>query len=195
MSIQYQHTSSGLSLTHRGSARLQPGRGSAYIITLLVLVVLSLIGHTLIVVTETEMQIGGNQRVSQRVFYGSDSGINLATARVLTVADNRPRTYTIQESQSALLLDQQVDVSAFYPILDAPCNLCEINDAGTYSDKAYRKINHAVTSVAQRDPARTSARTRAAKSISAMMEFQPWRSTPAAYAPIQDPDLLAKIKF
>jgi hypothetical protein len=140
-------------------------------LSLLALVVLSILGLGLSLVTQTEMQIGTNERIVQRVFYASDSGINLATARVLVIADHLPRTYTLTEPESPLGATEEVEVSAFYPILDSPCNLCEINDAGTYSQRSYRSITHAVTSVAERDPG-GNQRSQGKKTVSAMMEVQ-----------------------
>lgn len=59
--------------------------GSAYIIALLVLVVLSILGLSLALVSQTEMQIGANDLTTHRAFYGSESGKNQALSRMLTV--------------------------------------------------------------------------------------------------------------
>jgi hypothetical protein len=67
----------------------QPGlrfhreRGSAYIIALLVLVVLSLLGLSLALISQTELQIGANELSAHRVFYGAESGINIALANYM----------------------------------------------------------------------------------------------------------------
>ena len=143
--------------THR-SAR--PERGSAYIAALLALVILSAIGLSVTLVTQTEMQIGATERTVQRVFYAADAGIGTSTARALANADYGSRTYSMEDLNTPedLNLRHEVEASPFYPILDSPCNLCEINDAGSYSDKAYRRINHAVTIIARRVGGATDTR-------------------------------------
>jgi Tfp pilus assembly protein PilX len=168
--------------------------GSAYLIVLLVLVVLTILAMGLAVLTQTEVLAGSSEQIIQRVFYAADSGIALSTARVLVQADHGPQTYQVNDPESVLNLQQQVDVSTFLPILDSPCNLCEINNAGTYQDRAYRRINHAVTAIATRDPGGEGL-AKGQKAVTAMVEFQPWRQGLEALAAIDDVDQLKQIKF
>lgn len=179
------------------SRRLPPQAGSAYLLSLLVLVVITIIGLSLTLITQTEMQIGANEGIINRVFFAADSGISESTARALTNADYVGRTFELKEPGTvpALNLRNRVEASAFYPILDAPCNLCEINNLGTYSDRAYRKVNHAVTATASRIGG--AAETPLGQTtISAMVEVQPWRlSPPEALLAVEDPEELKKIKF
>jgi PilX N-terminal len=177
-------------------SQLRRETGSAYIIALLVLVVLTALGLSLSLITQTEMQVGANERSVQRVFYAADSGIAVATARALVVADYAQQVYTIPDAgmTPGFATVNRVDVSPFYPILRAPCNLCEINDPGIYGEKQYFKINHGVTV----DAARTSGSSTnpiAGKSISAMVELQPQEDPVAAHLALQDPAQLARIKF
>lgn len=182
-------------ITPRPSAR-RGESGSAYILVLLVLMVLTILGLSLAFTTQTEVQIGSNERVASRVFYAAESGIAAAAARAIVSADYQARTYTFKESGTVPGLDFQsrVEVSPVLPILDSPCNLCEINNAGTYSEKSFRKINHAVTAVATRY-AGTDTTPLAQKTLTAMIEVQPWKVSPEAYTAINDPAQLAKIKF
>jgi Tfp pilus assembly protein PilX len=168
--------------------------GSAYIIALVVLAILSIVGLSLAFITQSEMQVGSNERTASRVFYAADSGISAATAAALVSADYRPKTYTFTEPNAVpgLGIKHQVQVSPFYPLLDAPCNLCEINNAGTYNEHSYRKINHGVTATAVRIGGGT---TLAQKTLTAMVEVQPWKANLDAYLPINDPAQLAQIKF
>lgn len=168
--------------------------GSAYVAALLVLVVLTLVGLTLALITQSERQIGANERVQQRLFYAANSGIAASTARALTNADYSSTTYALGDTGSAIAgLGFQVDVSPFYPIRESACHLCEINQIGTYNEKAFRSINHAVTVVAMRRTATSAAL--AQKTLTAMVEVQPWRQTPEAYEALTKPDELAKLKF
>lgn len=168
--------------------------GSAYIAALLVLVVLTLIGLSLALITQSEMQIGANERVGQRLFYAANSGIAASTARALTNADYSSTSYPLQDVGSGLSgMVFQVDMSPFFPILDSPCHLCEINHMGSYSERSFRAINHAVTASAARR--RGGGAALGQKALTSMIEVQPWRQTPDAYEALTDPDELAKLRF
>lgn len=170
--------------------------GSAYILVLLALVVLTIMGLSLAFMTQTEVQIGANDRVVSRVFYAAESGIAAATAKAIVSADYDAHSYTFTEPGTVPGLDfkNTVEVSPVLPVLDSPCNLCEINNAGTYSEKSFRKINHAVTAVATRYSG-SNTTPLAQKTLTAMVEVQPWKVSPEAYTAINDPAQLAKIKF
>lgn len=176
--------------THPGN---RGERGSAYLIVLLVLVVLTILGLVLALMTQSEMQIGANERQIQRVFYAADTGIGEATARVLVTRDYSPKELFLKDPASlpSLTLGNRVEVSRFYPILDAPCDLCQINQGSDFA-----KINHAVIATATRtgvtgtDPEVALA----SKTLAVMVEIQPWQpSIPALDA--GDPAELEKIKF
>jgi len=177
--------------------------GSAYVVVLLVLVVVAIFGIALSLITQTESQIGSNERTLNRVFYAADAGIERAIARALVAADHAPQDFYLTDSgatmvSSKLELGTRVEVSAFHPIQVTACNLCEINNVGTYADKAYYKVNHAVTSRATRFATLNAGTTRtqlAQKTVSAMVEVQPFRASVSALASVKDPAELAKIKF
>lgn len=177
-------------------AALRGASGSAYILVLVAVVVLIIMGLSLAFLTQTEVRIGANDRVISRVFYAAESGIAAATARAIVTADYTGHSYTIKEAATVKGLDfkSTVEVSPVLPILDAPCNLCEINDSGAYSEKSFRKIDHAVTAVATRYAGNGTVPL-AQKGLTAMVEVQPWKVAPEAYKPINDPVQLAKVKF
>lgn len=170
--------------------------GSAYLVAILALVVLTIVGLSLALITQTEMQIGANEKMIQRSFYAADSGISLATAR--TLVTRRPawsEIYTIPDPQgTGLRLEHEVDVSPFFPIGFAPCNLCDVNNTGEYGAQKYQRVNHAVTTIAIRRFPGADAPL-AEKSVTAMVEFQPWELPPQALLAVQDQAQLAKIKF
>jgi len=175
-------------------ARRSSEAGSAYLAALIVLVLLTIIGLSLSLITQTEMQIGSNERLIERAFYAADSGISLATAE--TLVTRRPawsQIHTLPDLKNTLL-QHKLDVSPFYPIGSAPCNLCDVNNAGQYGETNYYRVNHAVTSTAMREVTGTTV-SLAEKSITAMVEFQPWELPPEAVLAIQDDAQLAKIKF
>jgi hypothetical protein len=145
--------------------------GSAYIVALLVLVVLSLIGLALALITQSEQQLGSNELQAQRAFYGAESGIQLAIARVLTVDSSvenatvpavTEMAFTVPEMRSYVKPDgtvvpvtpvdggthyaARVNVSPFVPIRDSYCDMCPAAEG----DVQLLNVNHAVVATAQR---------------------------------------------
>lgn len=170
-------------------------RGSAYVVTLLALMVLTMLAMSVVLLSQSEMQIGANERIIQRVFYAADSGVAATTARALVDKDFSAHTLVLPEPDgSSLAWKSEVALSALVPILDAPCNLCEINNAGSYSDNAYRRVNHALTVRAVRRGGAEETQT-ASKTLAAMIDLQPWRDPPQAYLVVDDPEALTEIEF
>lgn len=173
------------------SARSRGESGSAYIIVLLVLVVLTVLGLSLALVTQTERQIGTSEKTTQRAFASAETGISLAVAKALVLPDYRGMRLELRETRDrldgspdpslaaqSLLLRHDVETSVLMPILDAPCNLCQINSGGG-ADLPYKEINHGLVSTATRrgwrsgsdaDDAAVLGRQR----LSLMVELQPW---------------------
>lgn len=168
--------------------------GSAYLVAILALVVLTIAGLSLALITQTEMQIGANEKSIERAFYAADTGIGLATAR--TLVTRRPawsEIYTIQDPEGQRLrLEHRIDVSPFFPIGFSPCNLCDINNAGEYGAVNYHRVNHAVSSVAIRRVPGAEGPL-AERAVGAMVEFQPWEFPPEAILAIQDEAQLEKV--
>jgi hypothetical protein len=168
--------------------------GSAYIIALLALVVLSIIGLGLALITQTEMQIGSNERTTEKVFYAADTGIQMATARAIVVPDLTKFTISLKDNEK-VLFKHEVAMSPFYPLMQATCNLCEFNDPGEYKDQ-YKKVNFGVTAVATRKTVLPSTDALAAKTLSSLVEVQPIQLTNETMAKVlSDPAALDQIKF
>ncbi len=157
----------------------QRQRGSVYVLSLLVLLILTIVGLALSLVTQSEMQIGVNERLTQQAFYSAASGIDIATAKALVMPDLRSFELDLVEPSNLpnLNIRHRLEVSPFVPILNAPCNLCQIN-----ADAPFSKINHAVASTGTRiawmglpgnppDEPTPLAQQR----LSLMVSFQPWR--------------------
>jgi hypothetical protein len=169
----------------------------------MVFVVLTVLGMSLALITQTELQIGAAERTATRVFYAADTGVEVALARGMASADHSAAVFRLTDDGQPLAgnkyeLFNEVETSPFVPILDTACNLCEINNAGTYAENAFRKINNAVTSQAQRLATQDGGITttfRAQKAVAGMIEIQPWKVSPTAFFPIDDPAQMAKIKF
>lgn len=170
--------------------------GSAYILVLLVLVVLTIMGLSLSFMTQTELQIGSNERVATRVFYAADSAVDATLANVMVERLYDPTQFIYKDAGTVPGLDfkSTVEVSAVVPLLDSPCNLCEINNLGTYSERPTRKVNHGYSVVATRY-AGTDTKPLAQEMLSVMVEVEPWTVPNEAYKWINDPVEMAKIRF
>ncbi|MEM7480607.1 MAG: PilX N-terminal domain-containing pilus assembly protein [Acidobacteriota bacterium] len=156
----------------------QGERGSAYIVVLLVLVVLTILGLSLALLTQTERQIGSNEKTLQRIFYAAESGVGVAVSKALTLPDNQAIDLRLTEPVvGQVALRHDVQVSAMLPILDAPCNLCQINEPA-----AFKEINHALGATARRvgwtgnNPDDTTLLSQ--KSLNLQIEVQPWQGAP-----------------
>ena len=173
-------------------------RGSAYLVALLGLVVLTVLGLTLSLITQTEMRMGANERVLQRVFYAADSGFGASLSRAMVQGDFSGRTVTLPDSSSpaAFAFRHNVELTPLVPVLSAPCNLCQINNAGTYGAKQYHKVSHAISVDAQRVGGDVSNPGLVAqKALSAMLDVQPMESTPDAHLVVEDADQMARVRF
>jgi hypothetical protein len=163
-------------------------QGSAYIIALLALVVLSIIGLGLALITQTEMQVGANDVTMQRVIYAADSGVSRATAQTVSKFDCRPASgsdFELWDLDSSSLVDlrEQGEISAVLPVADPPCPLCMINNAGgsgEYGAQIYFDVHHALTADAQRLQGNNPEPT-ARKAVSAFLSLQPWPQIPDCY--------------
>jgi hypothetical protein len=153
--------------------------GSVYILGLLVLLILTVVGLSLSLVTQSEMQIGVNERLSHQAFHMSTAGIDIGTAKALVMPDLRSFQLDLVEPSTItnMNLRHRIEVSPFLPILSAPCNLCQINKGA-----GFMKVNHAVASTASRiawmgDPANPPAipSSLAQQRVSLLVSFQPWQ--------------------
>ena len=188
-------------IRHRRGYRGARQSGSAYAMTMMALLVLTVLSLSLIAVTQSELVMGAAEQTRQKVFYAAESGIAIATARALVSNDRRPVEIVFDDTPDPspgvvsprVTQLNHIDISPFYPVLDVPCNFCEINSEGTYRRTSYRKVNHAVTVTATRMG--TGGEVIARKTLSTMVEFQPWIVTNDAFGVIDDPEELAKIRF
>ncbi len=178
----------------RKRKQLKREEGSAYIVALLALLVLSIVGLALALITQTEEQAGSNERSINRVFYSADSGISAATARAIVDEQYGAYTYDLTEPGTALLVKDKISLSPFYLILDAPCNLCQINNSGTYRAHVYRQADYAITTTASRMLGSSGA-IGAQKTVAAIVEIQPREITTDAYRQIQQGVTAGTIRF
>ena len=165
--------------SRRGRPR-KSERGSAYIISLMAMVVLMIIGLSLSVVTQTELQISNNAKAIETTFYSADSGVALGTAKALTRTGQNPFVFLMnqEDREQDYHLANRVNVSPFLAIQAGACALCEINQGGNKK----QVVNHAVSALSERvgwsgtggPPATAEVVSR--RSVSVMVELQPWEA-------------------
>ena len=117
---------------HPIATRRPAERGSAYLFVLLGLLVLTIIGLSLVVITQTEAQIGGAEKSRTRVFFGADSGLNaqLGLHFLQTAPISGQFTLDTDNDVAGTGLMEVVDVSDFVNLYSGPCALCSVNIGG-----------------------------------------------------------------
>jgi hypothetical protein len=148
--------------------------GSAYLFALLVLFVLTVIGLSLAVVTQSEVQIGGAEKNATRTLYQADAALRVQLASAFF---NDPKARTLQLAPdfglSGETIQDRVQASTFFPIYSGPCSLCTVNTG----NEQYWAINHAVAAEARRRTA-SMADTDASyaeKTLAQMFAIQPMK--------------------
>jgi|GEM_PF-1997040 len=122
-----------------GSARAESG--SAYLITLLVLVVLSIVGLSLVLITQVESEIGSTERIIHRTFYSADSGIAAAVARKMSGGSGPFQFQMNSIGGGAWLRGDEVEVDNFFPVRLGFCNLCTANTGSEYHRIDYLAVS------------------------------------------------------
>ncbi|MEA2600859.1 MAG: hypothetical protein QOF89_1851 [Acidobacteriota bacterium] len=175
--------------------------GSAYIVTLLALVVLTILALALAMVTQTEVQVGANEKTINRTFYAADSGLGVAAAEALTSGKYNGLSVILNQKKLGIYGNTQnsadrVTISSFVPILLVRCNYCPANEAG---QPKFWNVQHAVTATAERiawsgsGAPPSDATLLGSKTLSAMFSFQPWVTPPVESLP--EGEALKAIKF
>ena len=98
-------------------------RGSVFIVALLALVLLTVVGLSLALVTETEMLIGGNEQVITETFYAAETGVNVVLGQS-TVGATDKQCFAVQAKEEGdadrmvgvRRLGYSVDTSSLYPV-------------------------------------------------------------------------------
>jgi hypothetical protein len=155
--------------------------GSAYVLTLIVLLVLTLLGLVLALITQSEMEVGANERTINRVFYGAETGITASVAGYMFGNSREGNTFTYMDPGTTItdpdstIFGTEVQTSPMLQINEGPCNLCEVNQ-----NSQYYNVTHQVGAVANRfgedeDGNRTVL---ARKSLEVMVGIQPLQLAP-----------------
>ena len=166
-------------------------RGSAYLISLLVMLVLTLMGLALTTLTQTELLIGSNERQIQRLFFAADAGRAASTAKALLSNDYEPYEFELTEAnmwggRSGLSTRHVVEMSAFYPAQEEICDLCDsANSMSLKADPLYRTA-YIVGSTATRMND-VDGNELGRKVIGTFVDLHPIDTTVSAQATVIDP--------
>lgn len=110
-------------VSRRRAGRHGGEQGSVFIVALLALVLLTVIGLSLALVTETEMLLGSNEKIITETFYAAETGVNVVfgqstvgttdrrcLAAIAREEDDTPRRVGVRQ------LGYSIDTSAIYPV-------------------------------------------------------------------------------
>ena len=151
--------------------------GSAYIIALMALFLLTILGISVSLVTQTEILASGQERIIERTFYAAESGIEMSIARALGQGDFGPASHVAKRNefeQGALMaVEEEVSSSTFFCIGDTPCNFCSINQG-----REFFRRNHMVSINAVRSGVTGGGDEipLGRKSLSTMVDVEPFQS-------------------
>ena len=171
---------------HRSHRRRE--RGSAFIVALLVLLVMTIAGLALTLMTQTEVRIGANEREANRTFYATDSGIHVSSARTLwtgtnnqtlTVLLNTTQQDTGASSAPPLTFADQIVVTPLYPMYVGSASGTSLNQNQQTPLGAVTHVVNATSLRAGQSGGYTQAM--AQKLVGSMIELQPWSKANAIF--------------
>jgi Tfp pilus assembly protein PilX len=151
--------------------------GSAYLMVLMLLVVLTIIGLSLSVITQTEVIIGGSEKQSTRQLYAAGSAVHLASAYELVSRDSTVHDMVLQQRKERMFGDDvtigdRICTTPYLQVHTAVCNLCMLNQ-----DNEYFAVQNAVTASALRHG---GSNLGARHTIGALVAFEPYQRSPVS---------------
>lgn len=180
---------------HRPHTR-RAQRGSAYLIVLFLLVLITVFGLSLSVITQTESQIGASERIADRNFFTADSGIAYSVARKQVTNLEISRVFDNVDSHSSasgVNVANRISISPLATLSEAPCNLCSINDR---QGDEFKQIEYVLNATAERRGRQgtdnATLTTLALKQISVIVARQPATSSIGALMEISSSDTTRK---
>lgn len=173
----------------------RPESGSAYVIALFVILLLTMLGLSLAFVTTTESQIGSNEEMIEQTFFAADAGIGIAAAQILVTKDYvdqcgdpmRDSSYVLDTEPSSLT---QVESSVLQTLtLSAvPCNLCETG-IENYGDNNYKRTSILIAAQGRRGSLRLrgdqTPTVISERTVSAIIDIQPFDVTQEAFIALE----------
>jgi hypothetical protein len=107
------------------------------------LFLLTILGISVSLVTQTEILSSSQERTIERTFYAAESGLETSIARALGDGDFGPVEHVARRNEfeqgELMNVVERVQTSPFFCMADTPCNLCSINQGSQFV-----KRNHMV---------------------------------------------------
>ena len=159
-------------------ARVSTGeQGSAYVVVLLVLLLLTIFGLGLSLVTQTEMAIGTNQRDAIRTFYAAESGIAVTTAWMWE-GNHEPHSFEVYRRQvGAQFLRDVVDTTR---VFSRSIDFSDLSNVAIFANEdPIVRHNYAFDTTARRVVTRGTVDERqiSQKRTQLMVEMDPWNTS------------------
>lgn len=151
-------------------------RGNAYLVTVMVMVIVTLLGLSLGAVTQTEMLIGSRQKTNQTVFYAAEAGVNLALARFMVQGETKPAliSWTVPPAYSTgIPLQSEIHLAPVLPITMPVCNLCEGSESTEANPDSLHNIRSPITVRAFLET--DSGQVLAQRRVSTFVDILPWK--------------------
>ena len=148
--------------------------GSAYVLTLIVLLVLTLLGLVLALITQSEVEVGANERTINRAFYGAEAGLTASVTNYLYNNTRAANEITYMDPSSTVF-GARVQVSPLLQLNVGPCNMCEINQNTEFFNITNRVDSESVRFGTDGDGNETVL---ARKGLEVMVAIQPIQDTP-----------------
>jgi hypothetical protein len=158
--------------------------GNAYIVTVMVMIIVTLLGLSLGAVTQTEMLIGSRERNNQRVFFLAESGLNIAVSRFMVTTEqdaarlewDLPPAYDLSGEGGFAGISMK-GVSRLAPVPVVWSNYCQLCCAGsleytTDCDPEARRYVFTVRSSMRS----ASGQILAERRVSSLLDIMPWDS-------------------
>jgi len=165
-------------------------RGSALTVVLLVLVLVTAMGISLLLITETELAAGGYERVITRTFYAAESGIGVATAKILVKRECGGFELRVPDSElsSNLRYGYRINVPKMGVVSRQFGNLSMANQANS-SEAQFYSVMYVMNSTAERwfsNLSTSQEQQQSGKSILTTVEILPSEQPPTACAAPDD---------
>jgi Tfp pilus assembly protein PilX len=153
--------------------------GSAYLAVLMLLVVLTILGLSLSVITQTEVIIGGSERQTTRQVFNAASALNLSAVHELVNRNSAGRMMILgRRNQNffgeATTIGDRVCTTPFFQIQAGTCNLCTMNQ-----DTNFFAVQNAVTANALRHGDDELA---ARRQVGSVVALEPWERSFTAFS-------------
>jgi hypothetical protein len=166
--------------------------GSALMLVLLLLLVLTGLGLLALAAVMVNVQLAANERQTTRVFHATDSGLAVALAAKMSERNEGARI----EQPAGALLHTAVEATPLVPLLQAPCDLCDVGGGATYPTAQRPQLYRITYAASSRgDLLGPQDEILARSQVAAMFDVQPTVFAVDDLALLADSEAVARVKY